>query len=88
MALDASRLGTAIATALRSAMLARAWVTDNQALTDFCSDLSTSIAAAIVTEITTNADVDIDITTGALQTSTTPGAATGPPLLKQTLKVT
>lgn len=87
MALNAgdAACSTGLSKRLYDAILAGATgATDNAALKALCY----AIATSVVDEITTNADVDIDVTKGALQTSTAPGAATGPPLVKQTLKVT
>jgi hypothetical protein len=57
---------------------------DNAALKATCY----AIATAIVLEITTNAQVLIPVTAGALQTSTLAGTPTGPPLVQQSLGVT
>lgn len=64
MALSASRLATAIKTALT----ARSWVVPGAELDAFCTDLAT----AIVTEITANAVVP------ALGLIAPPGTAGGP----------
>lgn len=64
MALSASRLSAA----LRTKLVAHAWAADGAELTAFCDDL----ASAIVTEITTNAEVP------ALGLIAPPGTAGGP----------
>lgn len=47
-----------------------------------------AIAQAVVAEIQANAEAVISVTTGALQTSTSPGAPTAPPApLEQTIPI-
>lgn len=46
-----------------------------------------AIAAAVVAEITANAEAVITITTAGLQTSASPGAPTAPPATEQTIGV-
>lgn len=87
MALDADRLAGAIAPAMRAAMLADPLIAavDGPALTAYCGAVAGAVAAAVVAEFADHAEVALrPSTTGdgvpvaGAQTTTTPGAPTGP----------